>query len=119
MSIRESNHSPRFRPFAALIMLLLVVVAGRPTFGYTPTDPVVTKMVNQGVSYLEKLSDKDFGGGDPFSAIAGEAVLIGYAHHKCRHDPDSAAVKRALRNAKAVVSALTKGGGRHPRSEPM
>jgi len=115
MSIRESNPSLRFRQFTALMPLLLVVVAGRPALGYTPTDPVVTKMVNQGVSYLEKLTDKDFGGGDPFSAISGEAILIGYAHHKCRHDPDSAAVKRALRNAKAVVSALTKGGGKTPQ----
>ncbi|HBV63949.1 MAG TPA: hypothetical protein DEF45_13105 [Rhodopirellula sp.] len=72
-------------------------------------------MVNQGVAYLEKLKDEDFGGGDPFSAIAGEAILIGYAHHKCRHDPDSAAVKRALKNAKAVVAALTKGGGKTPQ----
>lgn len=115
MSIRESNHLPRFRPFTTLMVMSLVVVAGRPAFSYTPTDPVVTKMVNQGVSYLEKLSDKDFGGGDPFSAIAGEAILIGYAHHKCRHDPDSAAVKRALKGAKAVVSSLTKGGGKTPQ----
>lgn len=115
MSIRERIQSPKFRHFGALIALLLIVVACRPAVGYTPTGPVVTKMVNQGVSYLEKLTDKDFGGGDPFSAIAGEAILIGYAHHKCRHDPDAAAVKRALKNAKAVVSALTKGGGKTPQ----
>ena len=116
MSIRETTHSPRFRPLTRLMVLLtalsLVVVTGGPALSYTPTGPVVSKMVNQGVAYLEKLKDEDFGGGDPFSAIAGEAILIGYAHHKCRHDPDSAAVKRALKNAKAVVNALAKGGGK-------
>ncbi|MDA7893500.1 hypothetical protein N9276_01495 [Rhodopirellula sp.] len=115
MSICESYESPRVSRLAMLIALLFVVVIGRPAYGYTPTGPVVTKMVNQGVAYLEKLTDKDFGGGDPFSAIAGEAILIGYAHHKCRHDRESAAVKRALKNAKAVVSSLTKGGGKNPQ----
>ncbi|OUX08643.1 MAG: hypothetical protein CBE00_01155 [Planctomycetaceae bacterium TMED240] len=115
MSICESNHSPRFWHFATLMALFLVAIAGTPAFAYTPTGPVVTKMVNEGVSYLEKLKDEDFGGGDPFSAIAGEAILIGYAHHKCRHDPDSAAVKRAIKTAKAVVSSLTRGGGKSPQ----
>jgi len=92
--------------------LILLLTADRSVFGYTPTDPVVTKMVSQGIAYLDKLEDKDFGGGDPFSTIAGEAILIGYAHHKCRHDPDSPAVKRGLKFAKSVVSSLSKGGGR-------
>ena len=92
--------------------LILLLTAERSVFGYTPTDPVVTKMVSQGIAYLDKLEDKDFGGGDPFSTIAGEAILIGYAHHKCRHDPDSPAVKRGLKFAKSVVSSLSKGGGR-------
>ena len=106
MSIRESYQTPRGNPLVSLIALSLVVAIGTPAYSYTPTGPVVTKMVSQGVSYLEKLTDKDFGSGDPFSTIAGESILIGYAHHKCRHDPDSPAVKRALKTAQAVVSSL-------------
>jgi hypothetical protein len=115
MSIRKSYPTPRGNPLVSLIALSLVVAVGTPAYSYTPTGPVVTKMVNQGVSYLEKLTDKDFGGGDPFSNVAGESILIGYAHHKCRHDPDSAAVKRALKTAQSVVNGLKNGGGKTPQ----
>ncbi len=115
MCIRESDRTPGFCRPVALIVLSMIVVFAAPAYGYTPTGPVVTKMVNQGISYLEKLTDKDFGGGDPFSTIAGEAILIGYAHHKCRHDPDSPAVKRAMKTAQAVVNSLKNGGGKTPQ----
>ena len=112
VDIRKSYPTPRGNPFVSLIVLSLVVAVGTPAYSYTPTGPVVTKMVNQGISYLEKLTDKDFGDGDPFSTVAGESILIGYAHHKCRHDPDSAAVKRALKTAQSVVNSLKSGGGK-------
>ena len=106
MSIRESYHSLWVHRLVVLIALSLILSAGRPAFGYTPTDPVVTKMVNQGVSYLENLKETEFGGGDPFSTVSGEAILIGYAHHKCRHDPDSVAVKRALLKVQRLLSVV-------------
>ena len=57
MSIRESYPTPRGNPLVSLIALSLVVAIGTQAYSYTPTGPVVTKMVNQGVSYLEKLTD--------------------------------------------------------------
>ena len=96
-----------------LISLIVFMAAAQSAYGYTPTDPIVTKMVSQGVAYLEKLGDDAFaGGGGPFTTMSGEVILIGYAHHKCRHDPDSAVVKRGLKSAKSVVSSLSTGGGK-------
>lgn len=79
---------------------------------YTPSDPVVTKMVDRGIAYLEGLKEEEFPG-DPagFSGQAGEAVLVAYAHHKCRHDPDSPVVKRGINVAKRIVAALEAGRG--------
>lgn len=78
---------------------------------YTPNDPVVTKMVSRGLEYLENVSTDNFGGNPTqFSGGAGESVLIAYAHHKCRHDPEHPLVKQGLQVAKQIVAALEKSG---------
>lgn len=112
MTVQGSIRSAGHFGLAMSISLFVLVASDRSAYGYTPTDPIVTKMVTRGVAYLDKLTDNDFGGGDAFSTLSGEAILIGYAHHKCRHNPDSPAVKRGLKFAKSVVSSLAKGGAK-------
>ena len=55
-------------PRKLVIRILLVLIAVSPSVqAYTPTDPVVTKMVDRGLEYLEKLTDNDLPGmQDPF-----------------------------------------------------
>jgi hypothetical protein len=82
-------------------------------WGYTPTDPVVTNMVDRGIQYLENARADNYGG-DPthFAGGAGEVVLVAYAHHKCRHDPDHPLVKRGIETAQRIVTALETSGER-------
>lgn len=99
------NHGVSF-----LLRVGLVWVCSIPAvtaLGYTPNDPVVTKMVDQGLSYLEGLDANQLGGdAGSFSGMAGEVVLVAYAHHKCRHDPEHPVVKRGIDVAKRIVAAL-------------
>jgi hypothetical protein len=87
------------------------LVSGSASFAYTPNDPVVTKMVDRGIEYLENLGPEAFPG-EPsqFNGIAGETVLAAYAHHKCRHDPEHPVVKRGLDIARGIVAALPNRG---------
>ena len=72
--------------------------------GYTPQDPVVKKMVDRGVAYLESV--KKLNG-------SGEEILVAYAHHKCRHDPDNPVVKRGISAAVKMAAEIEKGKGGH------
>lgn len=96
-----------------LLTVLAVVTAVMNTTAqaYTPTDPIVTKMVDRGLTYLESLKDNELPG-DPgsFSGAAGVQVLVAYAHHKCRHDPEHPVVKRGLSMAERIVASLAKQG---------
>ena len=71
-----------------MVTLSVLIAVNRPVSAYTPTDPVVTKMVDRGIKYLEAKGGALETGGDVFSRAAGEVVLIGYAHHKVVHDPE-------------------------------
>ena len=68
-------------PRKLVIRILLVLIAVSPSVqAYTPTDPVVTKMVDRGLEYLEKLTDNDLpGDAGSFSGSSGVAVLVAYA----------------------------------------
>ena len=96
---------------ASISVFVLSLTVGTPSLAYTPNDPVVTAMVDRGVEYLENL-DKTTYGGNPtaFSGTAGETVLVAYAHHKCRHDPEHPLVKRGIEVAKQIVAALERHG---------
>lgn len=95
---------------AAAVIAALTLVS--PAFAYTPTDPVVTKMVDRGIQYLENYDSKNFNN-DPngFTGGAGEVVIVAYAHHKCRHDPENPVVQNGLRVAEGIVRALEAGRG--------
>lgn len=105
--------------FAGLLgltaVLFALAVAGRPgvVAAYTPTDPVVVKMVERGIDYLENVGTDKYGGNPTqFSGGAGEIVLVGYAHHKCRHDPEHPLVRRGIETALQIVAALETTGER-------
>jgi hypothetical protein len=100
----------RFRFLATLVVFATFVASNRPVSAYTPKDPIVTKMVDRGIKYLEtkKLT---LDGSDALSRAAGEVMLVGYAHHKCRHDPEAPLVKTAIKTAKDLVSDLEAGRG--------
>lgn len=95
---------------------ILLAVLSTTAYAYTPTDPVVTKMVDRGLSYLESLTDNDLPG-DPgsFSGTSGVPVLVAYAHHKCRHDPEHPVVKRGLSIAERIVASLATRGASGPK----
>lgn len=99
-------------PRKLVIRILLVLIAVSPSVeAYTPTDPVVTKMVDRGLEYLEKLTDNDLpGDAGSFSGSSGVTVLVAYAHHKCRHDPEHPVVKRGLGVAEKIVASLPTRG---------
>ena len=70
-------------------------------------------MVDRGIEYLENVGTDKYGGNPTqFSGGAGETVLVGYAHHKCRHDPEHPLVKRAIETAKQIVASLETTGER-------
>ncbi|MEM8666311.1 MAG: hypothetical protein AAGG48_02265 [Planctomycetota bacterium] len=72
--------------------------------GYEPTDPVVQKMVNRGIGFLEATREsRPLQGGD--------AILIAYAHYKVKHDPENPVVQLGLTEANRVVRQLEGGGG--------
>lgn len=103
----------KFRRGLALFLAFAGGVwASSPVMAYTPTDPVVTKMVDRGIKYLEEKGAK-YGGeaSDVFGRGGGEVILLGYAHHKVVHDPENPLVKRALAYAKKIVSDLEAGRG--------
>jgi hypothetical protein len=87
-----------------LAAALVAMVPASSAWAYTPTDPVVVEMVNRGLAYLEEAQKKS-----PLSS--GEAILIGYAHYKCRHDLESPVVQLGLREAQKVVATLERQGG--------
>lgn len=119
MAIRgRIQRNPSLRPFrewmlsAVVVLVAVIAVTSSSTaMAYEPTGPVVTKMVDQGLSYLETLGDGDFAAGDAFHNQSGEAILVAYAHHKCRHDPESPVVKRGLKYAKSLVASFERGQG--------
>jgi hypothetical protein len=77
-------------------------------WGYTPEDPIVQKMVDRGVAYLEKQKP----GGH------GEQILAAYAHLKCKHDPDVPMVKKGIEEAVRFADKVAKSGskGDHERT---
>ena len=96
-----------FSIFTAGVLVVVSVFTPNSALAYTPEDPVVQKMVERGVQYLE----------GPGSAAAdgyvGDVMLIAYAHHKCRHDPDNPVVKKGVQAAVNYVKKLEGGDGHH------
>ncbi len=89
---------------AAVLLAVVIVSTGRVS-AYTPDDPVVKGMVDRGIQYLESLAGPEVmsGWGE------GSAVIVGYAHHKCRHDPDNPVVKRGVATALNFCKKLEGG----------
>ncbi len=109
--INQKKRTRRARCLIAPLALVFALATSSTSFGYKPTDPVVTRMVDKGLSYLETLNSEDLPGQPgTFSGSAGETVLVAYAHYKCRHDPESPVVKRGLDTAVKIVNALQSRG---------
>ncbi len=85
------------RTVAALVFMLIPLAAQ----AYTPEDPVVQKMVANGIKYLETLKD-------PIDND-GEQILMGYAHFKVEHDSEAPMVKTGIAAALKVVKAASSG----------
>lgn len=81
-----------------------VLLASTTAVAYTPDDPIVQKMVDRGIQYLETEGFDLLGGNQ------GDAMLVAYAHHKCRHDPDSRVVKNGIKVALKYLQALESTG---------
>ncbi|MDA8696932.1 hypothetical protein N9M41_00550 [Rhodopirellula sp.] len=111
ISLIIKKRQPRPVGFLVVRVFLLFSLLAGYASGYTPTDPVVTKMVDRGLAYLETLTDNDLPG-EPgsFSGSSGVPVLVAYAHHKCRHDPEHPIVKRGLSIAERIVGSLASRG---------
>ncbi len=69
--------------------IILCVFSSATCLAYTPEDPVVQKMVDRGVAYLETTKPRGHG----------EQILAAYAHLKCKHDPDVPMVKKGIEEA--------------------
>lgn len=98
----ETNWHPRGGWMFAVFVTVMATSLGSSAWAYKPTDPTVTKMVDRGISFLET---KDFNGGRD-----GDDILVAYAHHKCRHNPDAALVKTGLEAAKKFTKLVDSGG---------
>jgi hypothetical protein len=109
MAFIDNTETKRVCFCALWFALASLGMSNRPVSAYSPKDPIVTKMVDDGIKYLET-NDRVLDGADPFSRSAGEIMVIGYAHHKCRHDPTHPLVKKALQVAKGMVDDLANGG---------
>ena len=115
MAVSGSIRMSFNRCCAFFVTLAVLVVVIRPVSAYTPTDPVVTKMVDRGLKYLEKEGGTLTADGDVFGASSGEVVLVGYAHHKVVHDPNTRWSKGAIGVAKKLVADLEAGRGADSR----
>ncbi|TWU57218.1 hypothetical protein [Rubripirellula reticaptiva] len=73
---------------------------------YTPEDPIVQKMIDGGISYLESLP------ADNSNENGGTTGLTGYAHFKVRHDAENPVVKRGIQWAVNYAKNLH-GGNSH------
>lgn len=92
---------------APLLLATMIPATGR---AYSPEDAEVQAMVDQGVKYLEGLSEKDLNlkaYGEP----QGQPMLIGYAHFKAVDDASSRLVQIGIRNALEYVEKIKKNGG--------
>ncbi|WP_246114648.1 hypothetical protein [Rubripirellula tenax] len=88
---------------AATLCVSLCLGLASDAIAYTPEDPVVQQMINKGVKFLEGLDTKGM-------SHAGSPMLMGYTHHKCRHDPDAAIVKQGIAAAKRYVGKAQESG---------
>jgi HEAT repeats len=106
ISGRELAKSPMRLP----VRTLMAVIAGLIVFGfsstsalgYSPKDPVVEAMVDRGIKYLE--------GVPAIGGREGTKMMVAYAHHKCRHDPENPLVKQGIAEAKKFVQLVATGG---------
>lgn len=89
------------RPIAAIALLVFL---SQSALAYTPTDPVVSKMVDRGVQWLET---------EAKGSNTGEIILTGYAHMKCRHDPEHPVVKKGVAEALNYAAGVASGRNAH------
>ena len=72
---------------------------------YTPDDPVVKRMVDKGIKFLESYEKE--------SHYDGEDVLIAYTHFKVVHDPENPVVKKGLAAAEKIYNDAAAGRQTH------
>lgn len=80
-------------------------MVGGTCWAYTPDDPVVQKMVSEGVKYLESKSSE--------ITDRGEIVVMGYAHYKAMHDETNPVVKKGIDEAIKLAAAAAAGDHGH------
>ncbi len=111
-----ANPSRLVTTFAACFSLLALFGAGdrASAQGYTPEHPTVQAMINKGLKFIETAPQEQFSTKvNDWSGKAGETILAGYAHYKCRHDAAHPVVKRGVDTALKMVNALRGGSGEH------
>ena len=83
----------------ALVPVVLLATS-QPVSAYTPEDPIVQKMVNDGIKFLEA---------DEAEHGEGEQILFAYVHYKVQYDAEHPIVKKGLAAAAGVVRKARAG----------
>ncbi|MCA9140791.1 MAG: hypothetical protein KDB00_28660 [Planctomycetales bacterium] len=84
----------------SIIASFQLTVSGSRAWGYTPSDPVVTAMVDSGLRFLESELQEGTTGN------AGEVVMCAYAHFKADHDPTNPVVQKGISAALQIIDTL-------------
>ncbi len=101
--VATDHRTGSMRCRVSLTVMLLCLVSAPSASAYTPDDPVVQQMVDRGLKALEAMDAST-------SERAGVPMLMGYAHHKCQHDPDNPVVKKGIAAAQRYVKAMEATG---------
>ncbi|WP_040766487.1 hypothetical protein [Novipirellula maiorica] len=111
---------PRFLLLFLVSLLSVACLDGRHANAYTSEDPVVQKMVDGGIRYLEAnlKAQTKYPLNVFYSGGYGEHALAGYAHMKLRHDPQNPVVVQGIRSALSFVRAASgrDNGGHESKS---
>ena len=99
----QRRHGVAYLTGITFAMALVAGLASSTTcWGYTPEGPVVQKMVDRGVAFLETTRPGN----------EGEWILAGYAHLKCKHDLDAPMVKRGIEEAVKFADKVASSGSK-------
>lgn len=80
------------------LLLGCFLAVERPAHAFTVDDPVVRKMVSDGLRFMETYKTND----------RGEMVLFAYAHFKVEHDESNPLVQRGIKEAQRFATELSR-----------
>ncbi|WP_231741660.1 prenyltransferase/squalene oxidase repeat-containing protein [Stieleria varia] len=103
---RQPNRTSLALPLMWLgLALLLPCCVSSNAQAYTPEDPVVKKMVTEGIKYLEASTGK--------VTDLGEQTVVAYAHFKVEHDETNPVVVQGIAAAMKIIDAASSHADRH------